>query len=110
MVFTLGYPKLPGLRDASVTMQHGAVTNQEVTSLAGARLFLYSAIARPGNSGGPVVSQDGYFVGLATMDASGQYDADEAFSPHFAGVPGHLVVQAVAELGLGFELPFQPYD
>ena len=34
MVFTLGYPKLPALRDASVTMQHGAVTKEEVTSLA----------------------------------------------------------------------------
>ena len=52
-VYTLGYPKLPGLRDASVTMQRGAVTNESVTSLAGDRLFLYSAIARPGNSGGP---------------------------------------------------------
>ena len=55
-VYTLGYPKLPGLRDASVTMQEGAVTNESVTSLVGESLFLYSAISRPGNSGGPVIS------------------------------------------------------
>ena len=42
-VYTLGYPKLPGLRDASVTMQQGAVTNESVTSLAGESLFLFSA-------------------------------------------------------------------
>lgn len=51
-VYSLGHPKLPGLRDASVTMQQGAVTNESVTSLCGERLSLYSAIARPGNRGG----------------------------------------------------------
>ena len=38
-VYTLGYPKLPGLRDASVTMQQGAVTNESVTALSGESLF-----------------------------------------------------------------------
>ena len=55
VVYTLGYPKLPGLRDASVTMQHGSVTNAEVTSLEGQILFLYSAISRPGNNAVAVV-------------------------------------------------------
>ena len=71
-VYTLGYPRLPGLRDASVTMQQGAVTNESVTSLAGERLFLYSAISRPGNSGGPVMSEDGYLVGISIVDATGK--------------------------------------
>ena len=72
-VYTLGYPKLPGLRNASVTMQQGAVTNESVTSLCGENLFLYSAISRPGNSGGPVMSDDGYVVGLSIVDATAQY-------------------------------------
>ena len=109
-VYTLGYPKLPGLRDASVTMQQGAVTNESVTSLAGERLFLYSAVSRPGNSGGPVVSEDGYVVGLSIVDATGQYRANEAFSPHYAGIPAQVVVQAVKDLGLGIELPFERYE
>ncbi len=109
-VYTLGYPKLPGLRDASVTMQQGAVTNESVASLAGDKLFLYSAISRPGNSGGPVVSEDGYVVGLSIVDASGLYQANEAFSPHYAGIPAHVVVQAVNDLGLGIELPFEHYE
>ncbi len=109
-VYTLGYPKLPGLRDASVTMQPGAVTNESVTSLAGETLFLYSAISRPGNSGGPVVSEDGYVVGLSIVDATGQYRTNEAFSPHYAGIPAQVVVQAVKDLGLGIELPFEPYE
>lgn len=109
-VYTLGYPKLPGLRDASVTMQQGAVTNESVTSLAGERLFLYSAIARPGNSGGPVLSENGYVVGLSVVDAIGQYDNEDAFSPHYAGIPAQVLVRAVEDLALGIQLPFESYE
>lgn len=109
-VYTLGYPKLPGLRDASVTMQQGAVTNESVTSLAGEHLFLYSAIARPGNSGGPVMSEDGYVVGLSVVDAIGKYDNEDAFSPHYAGIPAQVLVRAVEDLDLGIQLPFESYE
>ena len=109
-VYTLGYPKLPGLRDASVTMQQGAVTNESVTSLAGESLFLYSAISRPGNSGGPVMSDDGYVVGLSIVDATGEYFGNKAFSPHYAGIPAQVVGEAVESLGLGIELPFEKYE
>ena len=106
-VYTLGYPKLPCFRDAPVTMQQGTVTAESVTSLTGDKMFLYSAISRPGNSGGPVTSDDGYVVGLSIVDTAGDYCADEAFSPHYAGVPAQVVVEAVTDLGLGVELPFQ---
>ena len=109
IVYTLGYPKLPGLRDASVTMQQGAVTNESVTSLRGESLFLYSAIARPGNSGGPVMSEDGYLVGLSIVDAIGEYDDENAFSPHYAGIPAQVLVKAVDDLALGIQLPFENY-
>ena len=109
-VYTLGYPKLPRLRDASVVIQPGAVTNEAVTSLDGERLFLYSAIARPGNSGGPVMSDDGYVVGMCTEDVTGEYDAAVAFSPHYAGIPAQVVVEAVQSLGLGIQLPFESYE
>ena len=109
-VYTLGYPKLPGLREASVTMQEGAVTNESVTSLAGESLFLYSAISRPGNSGGPVMSADGYVVGLSIVDATGQYLAEDAFSPHYAGIPAQVLATAVEDLGLGVQLPLENYE
>ncbi len=109
-VYTLGYPKLPGLRDASVTMQEGAVTNESVTSLAGERLFLYSAISRPGNSGGPVISADGYVVGLSIVDATGEYLEADAFSPHYAGIPAQVLATAVEDLGLGVQLPIENYE
>ena len=97
-VYTMGYPKLPNTRDASLTMQQGTVTNERVTSLGGQALFLYSAISRPGNSGGPVLSEDGYVVGMAIEDHAASYASDELFSPHYAGVPAEVVVSAVEEL------------
>ena len=109
-VYTLGFPKLPGLRDASVTIQQGSVTNASVTSLSGDSLFLYSAIARPGNSGGPVVSADGYVVGISVADSIGLYSNETAFSPHYAGVPAQEIVKAVTELGLGIDLHFESYE
>ena len=109
-VYTLGYPKLPGLREASVTMQPGAVTNELVTSLAGDPLFLYSAIARPGNSGGPVMSRTGYVLGLSIGDSIGQYPGEDAFSPHYAGIPAQVLVQAVQDLDVGIGLPFESHE
>ena len=109
-VYTLGYPKLPGLRDASVTMQQGVVTNESVESLAGESLFLYSAISRPGNSGGPVMSHDGYVVGLSIVDATGEYVENEAFSPHYAGIPAQVVAEAVESLELGIKLQVEIYE
>ena len=109
-VYTLGYPKLPSLKDASVTMQPGAVTNESVTSISGERLFLYSAISRPGNSGGPVMSEDGYVLGLSVVDVAGQYQGHEAFSPHYAGIPAQVIVEAVKDLGVHIELPFRHFE
>lgn len=103
-VYTMGYPRLPNTRDASLTMQQGAVTNERVTSLGGQALFLYSAISRPGNSGGPVLSEDGYVVGMAVEDHAASYESDELFSPHYAGVPADVVVEAVEELAPDIQL------
>lgn len=109
-VYTLGYPKLSGLMDASVTMQHGTVTKELATSLSGDSLFLYSAISRPGNSGGPVMSDEGYVVGLSVVDVTGQYQQDERFAPHYAGIPAQVVVEAVKDLCLDIQLPFEDYE
>ena len=103
-VHTMGFPRLPHTRDATLTMQSGAVTNERVTNLDGRALFLYSAISRPGNSGGPVVSEDGFVIGLAAEDHVASYNSDGLFAPHYAAVPAEVVVSAVEELAPEIEL------
>lgn len=104
-VYTMGYPRLPNTQDATLTMQGGAVTNERVKSLGGEALFLYSAISRPGNSGGPVFSADGFVVGMAVEDHVASYHGEESlFAPHYAGVPAEVVVEAIEELAPDIQL------
>jgi len=97
-VFTLGYPKIPFARESTLTIQRGEVTNEAVTTLDGHQIFLYSAIARPGNSGGPVIASDGHFVDISMQDLS-QQGKESAFSPHYAGIPAHEIARCL-------DLPF----
>jgi Trypsin-like peptidase domain len=77
-VYLLGYPRVPWMVGTDITLQRGEVVNPLVetppvrdddTEAAGiipsrGKAFLYSAIARPGNSGGPIVAHDGRVIGI----------------------------------------------
>lgn len=108
-VFTLGYPKIPFAREAALTIQRGEVTNESVTTLDGHQVFLYSAIARPGNSGGPIVSGDGYIVGISMQDLS-QQDKGNAFSPHYAGIPAHKIAECLNDLDVDTQIPIEDFN
>jgi hypothetical protein len=74
-VYLFGYPHVPMLAEMVITVQRGEVVNPESETPAGGGLprqktFLYSAIARPGNSGGPIVAHDGRVIGLVVEDSS----------------------------------------
>jgi hypothetical protein len=107
-VFTLGYPRVPLSREASLVMQRGEVTSCEVTLLDGRQVFLYSAIARPGNSGGPILSQTGHILGIVTEEL-----AEEAAGfrmPFHAGIRTSEIVRALTELDAPFLLPVEDYE
>lgn len=108
-VFTVGYPKIPFAREAALTIQRGEITNESVTTLDGHRVFLYSAIARPGNSGGPIVASDGYVVGVSMQDLSRQ-DKENAFSPHYAGIPTHEIANCLDDLDVDVQIPIEDFS
>ena len=56
------------------------------------------------------MSGEGYIVGLSAVLTTGQYGKDEAFSPHYAGISAQVVVEAVKDLCVGFQLPFENYE
>lgn len=97
--YVFGYPPVPTVRDdVPLIVQQGEVVNPLVTSYEGDPYFLYSAITRPGNSGGPVVAQDGRVIGLVAHEASDKGKPAEA--PFFRGIPSGAITEALAEMGL----------
>ena len=105
-VFVLGYPAVPLVCSAPLVMHSGEVTAESVRLANGERAFLYSATTRPGNSGGPVISADGYLLGLASKDLTMKAEEDW-FAPHYAGVDANTVLTTVTDLGLKVDLAFE---
>ena len=116
-VYAFGYPKIPNVRPRSPDSQasyliarKGEVTNEHVVATQNSDLFLYSAIARPGDSGGPIVSEDGYLVGITTELTDGRYEGEDIFSPHYAGVPAQGVAKAMQDMELGVQIGYESAD
>ena len=117
-VYRFGYSRVPCSVPSStgtspLVMQSGEVTNESVLVFGGMELFLYSATSRPGDSGGAVVSDDGYVVGMTTELSDSRVhtrEGEDVFSPHYAGIPSHVLARAVDELGLGVQIPLETYE
>lgn len=134
-VYLFGYPHVPMIAGTAITVQRGEVVNPAAETPAGGGLprgktFLYSAIARPGNSGGPIVAHDGRVIGLVVEDSSGttraqaaDYEPPPATTPEerierlegdveelkakvrapsfYRGIPSGEVIRALNDLGFG---------
>ena len=115
-VYRFGYARVPcsiPLDAGEPTIETGEVTRASVTVFGGVELFLYSAVSRPGDSGGAIVSEEGYVVGMTTELSDARFarrDGEDVFSPHYAGVPSHVIAQAVEELDLGVRIPYETFD
>ncbi len=139
-VFTVGYPIVPRSREPFLIMQRGEVTSPIMTDYWGQRLFLYSAIARPGNSGGPVIAASGHVVGIVSESLEGSNTKSEdpkkdsssrkskvkkgdnpqnieknnqlEFSVFYAGVPTSQIQKAIFDLlpGENIKLTIEDYS
>jgi hypothetical protein len=100
-----GYPSVPLTTEMNIAVQSGEVVNPSAKAAVTGqpKIFLFSAIARPGNSGGPIVAQDGRVIGLLVEDSaetnsSGDAPEDKGFD---RGIPSSEVIRAVTDLGFG---------
>lgn len=98
VLYVLGFPPVPTAATAELIVQRGEVVNPAITTYHGAELFLYSAVARPGNSGGPIIGADGRLLGIVTQELA--LDAHHVPQPFYAGLPARVVHQCLADLQL----------
>lgn len=66
-IVTLGYPPIPLMKENSLIAQRGEI-NAIASDYYGYKNLIYSSIVRPGNSGGPIFSENGYMVGMVVED------------------------------------------
>lgn len=109
-VFALGYPRVPMAKQHVLTIHHGAVTCESVEMFAGNNLFLYSSISRPGNSGGPIVSDEGYVVGMSAQLNNTNRLGDGVSLPHNAGIDSKTIIDSIVDMGLDLNLDFEEYE
>lgn len=103
-VYVFGYPRVPMTAEMAITVQRGEVVNPAATTIPGRqKIFLYSAIARPGNSGGPIVAQDGRVIGLVVEDSAEAPSTGTGpnAAPFYRGIPSSEVIRALDELDFG---------
>lgn len=116
--YVLGYPPVPTSVDAYLTVQQGDVVNPSVqrgevvnpaisSYLGGETFFLYSAVTRPGNSGGPIVAQDGRVIGLVAHYVCDKGNEDARF---YRGIPAREIRRALDDLGLSHICPIENWE
>jgi S1-C subfamily serine protease len=112
-VLIAGYPSVPGSLGPVLTFQRGEICGHIPETQASWPMDLFSAIARPGNSGGPIVAMDGRVVGIVTRSLERQREEADPMAPmpFFAAVPSNVIAKALAELDSGAtSLPWEDWS
>jgi hypothetical protein len=106
----IGYASVPQASHPVMTMQRTEI-NGGFTGIDREEYILLSSIARPGDSGGPVVSLTGKILGIVTRSLERQREEADHMSPmpFFAAVPAKRVVEVVRELRPGVPLPIEDH-
>lgn len=107
-----GYPTIPRSLAPCYTLQSGEISGHITKTMDSYPMDLFSAIARPGNSGGPVLGLDGCITGIVTRSLERHPEESDAMAvlPFFASVPSSEIQRCVTELtGDGVEIFWEDY-
>jgi hypothetical protein len=118
-IIVAGFPKIPrnSNKKRSPIVQKGemASTDDVVDYGTGEILELFTAVSRPGNSGGPLMSLDGKLLGIVTRSLDRkpeECDHGETSIPFFASVPAEVIFNGFKELELAkdYSIPWENFE
>lgn len=113
---TLGYPPLTCMKDAALVAQSGEI-NAIAKDWKDAENIIISSITRPGNSGGPVISEEGFIVGIVInagysvtqIDSEKEVKTKEFSTPFYNAISSNEIIKALKELDSELEIIFEDY-
>lgn len=115
-IYRFGHGRIPLTKETSPiqpTIESGEVTSPSKLTFDGSELFFYSAVSRPGDSGGAIVSDDGYVVGMTTRALDENIDSPQqkgGFLPHFGAIPSDVIFNAVQDLDIDVNIPYETFE
>ena len=110
-VLVAGFPSVPTSTSLLPTFQRGEISQIDVPTYWDTNVDLFSAIARPGNSGGPLITNEGNIVGLVTQSLERERESADriAVLPFFAAVPA-CDIRREFEALTSATLPWETYQ
>lgn len=75
-VISVGYPIIPTAAE-QVALCHKGEINGAIKDIRGQEFLAISNHVSPGNSGGPLLSEEGYCVGVVTQSGVGDFGSDD---------------------------------
>ena len=112
-----GFPKVPRRIDTSVITQSGKIAGKinSYDHHGSTKLELFTAVAHPGNSGGPLLTMDGKLVGIVTQSlerSEEEADKKNQILPFFAAIPASEIYKAFNELETAktYQIPWEYYQ
>ena len=114
---TMGYPPLRGMRDAALISQKGEI-NAISKDWQNCECITISSAVRPGNSGGPVISNSGYIVGIvtqyansaSTVSASKEDFKDHHSIPFYNAIASNEIVKILTQLDSSIPILYEDYQ
>lgn len=90
-VVTLGYPTIPQARDAFQVAHRGEI-NSLIDDYWGKKLLVVSARTAPGNSGSPVINDQGLVIGMITKELfEKEAFTEKGITPYSACIPSEII-------------------
>ena len=114
---TMWYPPLRGMREAALISQKGEI-NAVSRDWHNCESITISSTVRPGNSGGPVISESGYIVGIVTQFANSASSVsadkdgfkDDHSIPFYNAISSTAIIEILKELDNSIPILYEDYQ